>query len=327
MRPLLVLFLVTALSAGAADDLPVSGPVLGYAWDAGLSRLRPILGIPGSSLLGAPVDPGLPLALAEVSPSQDYALGVHGANGELLVVRFPALTVGRVAGVGGVTRIAISPSGSAAAVYSQDIQALWILTGLPDAPLAAQVPLPGAISALAVNDAGDLALAVAPEQLFAQLFALGPGAEPRLLGPAGAGLLLAFLERSSDALIADPARREVTLLRGLAERVVLAGERDGVVDPVAVAAAGRRVLVADRGAAAVLVVDLGGGPPVRVDCPCGVASLQRLRGDAVFRVTATFQSASWLVEAGGEQPRLWFVPPDPPPARPPRDRSFQERSR
>jgi hypothetical protein len=250
--------------------------------------------------------------LAEVSPRQDYALAA-GAESVWLVRLDGAQEAKPVLG-GSAGRIAISPSGSAAAVYSQGLQ---ILKGLPGTPSVASLALPGALTAMAVNDAGDLVLAVSGEQLFA----LRPGAEPRHLGPAGDASALTFAENSSEALVADPARNEVFLLRGENERLILASERDGISEPVAVSLTARRGFVANRGSNSVVVLDLGGGPPARISCPCEVTGLQRLRGEAVFRLTGPLESASYLLEVTAGEARLWFVPAGAAPARPPRERS------
>jgi hypothetical protein len=307
-------FLLAALLlAPIVTAQDVQGPVLGYAWDTASSRLRPILGIPGSSLLGAPLDLSVPLSLVELSPRQDYALAA-GAESVWLVRLDGARSVHPVLS-GSADRIVISPTGTAAAVYSQELQ---ILKGLPGTPSAAAVAVPGPLTAMAVNDAGNLVLAVCGEQLFA----LRPGAAPRRLGPAGAGSALAFADNTTDAIVADAANNEVFLLRGENERLILASERDGVSEPVAVALAAGRGFVANRGSNAVLILDLGGGPPARISCPCEVTGLQRLRGEAVFRLTGPLQSASYVLEVAAGEPRLWFVPAASAVGpRPPRERS------
>ena len=320
MRSVLTILLLAGLPVAVAQDLPVQGPVLGYAWEAASSRLRPLLGIPGSSLLGTPLDLGVSLTLAEVSPRQDYAVAVEADSGAVLLIRLTGtLSANPLPGVApGASRIALSATGSAAAIYIPNRESLYVITGLPDGPSVASVTLPGPVSALAVHDSGDLVLTVSSEQLYA----LRPGTEPRRLGQVGASAAIAFAEDSRDALIADPSRQEVFLLRGENERLILAGARDGVSDPVAVALAGRRGFVANRGSSTVLVVDLAGAPPLSVACPCEVSGLQRLRGETVFRVTDSLRSASYLLEAGPAEPRLWFVPPDvAAQVRPARERS------
>jgi hypothetical protein len=306
--------------AATAQDMPVAGPVLGYVWDAASARLRPILGIPGSSLLGEAPDLGVTLSLAEVSPRQDYVIGVEAGSGAVVLVSLAGSRAGvaAVAGLGpGAERIALSPTGAAAAVYGGS-GGLSVVTGLPEAPATRTLAAPGRLTALAVSDSGERVLAVSGEQLYL----LARGAEPRLLGPVGAGAAIAFVENSGDALVADPARQEAFLVRGEGERLILAGAREGISDPVAAAVAGRRGLVANRGTNTVLLLDLAGGAPAAISCSCEVAGLQRLRGDAVFRLTGSLHAPSYLLEAGQPEPRLWFVPPDARAlVRPPRERS------
>ena len=320
MRSVLAAILLAGLAGVYAEEAPVTGPVLGYAWDAASARLRPLLGIPGSSILGTPIDIGRSLSIAEVSPRQDYALAADGASGEVLLVAFAG---GRAAvrplpgSIGPTERIAISPGGGAAAVYTGAGPALHVLTGLPDSPAVAAWDLPGPLTALAVNDSGDRVVAVSGEQLYW----LVRGGDPRPLGPAAAASVLAFLEGSNDALAADPARQEVSLLRGESERRILAGARDGISDPAGVAAVGRKAFVANRGSNTIVLLDLDGGAPAQIACPCDVAGLQRLRGEAVFRLTDSLRSTSYLIEGGPAGPRLWFVPPEVAPGRPARERS------
>ena len=39
----------------SASEQPISGPVLGYVFDANAASLRPLLGIPGASHVGGPM--------------------------------------------------------------------------------------------------------------------------------------------------------------------------------------------------------------------------------------------------------------------------------
>ncbi len=320
MRCALAVLLLAGLVPAVPQDAPVTGPVLGYAWDAASLRLRPILGLPGSSILGAPLDIGAAVSDAEVSPNQEYALAVEADSRGVLLV---AWTGGRASvrplpgGLQPADRIAISPGGGAAAVYSASGPALYGITGLPASPSVATWDLPGPLTALAVSDAGDRVLAVSG----GLLYLLARGAEPRPAGPVGADAALAFLQDSPDALVADPARQEVFLLRGESERLILAGARDGIADPAAIAAVGRQAWVANRGSNTIVVLDLDGGAPAQIACPCEVAGLQRLRGHAVFRLTGSLRATSYLLEGGPAGSRLWFIPPDAASVRPARERS------
>src|SRR5205814_10136245 len=64
----------------------IGGPSSGFAFDQSARVLRQIRGIPGASTLGEPVDFGLSLAAAYVSPRLDSAL-VVAADGTLHLFR------------------------------------------------------------------------------------------------------------------------------------------------------------------------------------------------------------------------------------------------
>ncbi len=126
------LFLAAASIAVAQGS--ISGPLLGFTFDAAGQSLHRVEGIPGSAVIGESLDLGFPVAKALISPGQDYAL-VISASG---VVNF--LKLGKsdvtVQAVGalppGPDQVVLSANARAAAfVYGSSIQ---ILTGLPDSP-------------------------------------------------------------------------------------------------------------------------------------------------------------------------------------------------
>src|SRR5262249_51869693 len=77
-----------ATSTLCAQQGRVSGPTTGFVFDSGARSVRPVLGVPGGSTIGAPVDFGkdFVLAAAWVSPRPDYGIGVSG-EGALHVFR------------------------------------------------------------------------------------------------------------------------------------------------------------------------------------------------------------------------------------------------
>src|ERR1700686_4607126 len=66
-------FLAFTALALQAQTSQISGPVSGYVFDGSARALRPILAIPGASLLGGPVNFGFDLTSACVAPRQDAA--------------------------------------------------------------------------------------------------------------------------------------------------------------------------------------------------------------------------------------------------------------
>src|SRR5438552_1897232 len=56
------------------------GPVIGYVFDATMQAIRPINGIPGSSVLGEPLTLPFPVAAAAFSPLGDFALAISDSG-------------------------------------------------------------------------------------------------------------------------------------------------------------------------------------------------------------------------------------------------------
>jgi len=144
----------------------IRGPRLGYVFDQSQGILRPILGIPGASRLGDPLNLEVSLTLAEISPKQDYGLGVTQGDGKLVLVTFgegdEASSVQAIESLGpGASHITLSGEGRSAAVLFPESQSLRILSGLPEKPeLAGEVDLRlvGFPEAVALDDEGKLVI-------------------------------------------------------------------------------------------------------------------------------------------------------------------------
>src|SRR5262245_35551154 len=69
-----------------AQNTRIVGPVLGFAWDQQDHRVRPILGVAGAASIGKPVDPGMQVATAAISPANDILLAVSADDGQTLLM-------------------------------------------------------------------------------------------------------------------------------------------------------------------------------------------------------------------------------------------------
>jgi len=307
IRFVLILAALPALLASQTGV--VGGPALGYVLDGG-SGIRAIQGIPGASLLGRRVPLGLEMAAAEVSPRQDYVLAVAAADGTVAVVELGAATLAPrpVPGASPAPdRLILSPTGRAALLVYGRAGSAQILTGLPSdiavAPLDL-ASLPEAPGALAVSDDGTAVLA----STAAGLFAIVKG-EARALPSAGAVSALAFTPGAMDALAAGPGHvSALSSIGGQPAWRTLATLPEDAGTPLAVATAVRRALVAVSGA--VIAVDLESGAATKFPC-AGVTGLAPLSGEA-FRLTEMSGDPLWLIDGGGAEPRLLFIPPAAP---------------
>jgi hypothetical protein len=321
MSRIFLLLLITAtgiLDAQLAEPT-ISGPVLGYVFDSSAQSLRPILGMPGAATLGEPLDLGSPLVSAAISPRQDYFLAVSQEDQGLLLGGLdsnPPPLIPIPEARQGTEQIAISPSGSRAALYHGSAQRIQVIAGLPFQPTVAKdldlSALPGTLTALAVSDAGGVLVSLSVAGA-GSLFFFDPQGEARYVLGVGHVSSLAFLSNRDEAVVADQTANSVALIRnltGAVEWIPLAAEKDGISAPVAVEVSGdsRRAFVASSGSPDVLILDLSGGVLGRLSCPCAVSGLQRLKGNSRFRLTPTTETPLWVFDGDTEQPRVVFIP-------------------
>jgi hypothetical protein len=300
-----------------AGDSTISGPFLGFVFDPQASGLRPIVGTPGASLMGDPLDPGTRIGRAEISPRQDYALVSIGD--EIRVLRFGDRSL-RTLPDAAADRIAISPSGRAAVLYRRETNSFQVFASLPDSIATARMTRlmdrGAGLTAIAVSDDGLALLAAFSDGVSGGVFVVGAEGDARLIQPARRASAIAFLANGHDALIADASEDKLWLVRdvaGSSNALLIAGERDGVAGPVAVASSAdnQRALVANSRSSTVAVFDLSGGAPAVVSCPCVPALLDRLTGNAVFRLTEPSAGPMWLFDGDSAELRTVFVPPSP----------------
>lgn len=298
----------------------ISGPVLGFVFEK-QEGLKPILGIPGAATIGQAV-PGVPdIGAVVASVERDYALAIAAEDRRLLLVRNisgPAPVVSATAVPAGVDDIAMSPGGSAAALYYREAGLLRVLKGLPDTVSTSWSYdarlLPGPLAALAVSDDGDAVLAATGDGDQRTIVLLAPEQQWRYLTTAGAPASIAFLGGSSDAVIADGGANQVFLIRdvtGAAAMIPLAGEAEGVSRPVAVAASAdnRRVVIANSDPGGIISVGLEGGDVEAVACRCVPTGLHRLNGKSVFRLNEPSRSQLYVFDGDSPESRIVFVPP------------------
>ena len=179
-----------ALAVSLPGQSTLSGPSLGFVFDSDAKGIRPILGIPGAASLGKPLDLGIAVVKAAISPQEDYMLA-FSSDSSLLLVRsnngvISKDTNANIAGVPDL--IAISPSGQSAVLFYRQMANVQVLTGLPKSLAAPQTidisGLPNSLDTLAVTDDGQFVLAT---ELQAQFLGVGfhAGARPARHGNDG----------------------------------------------------------------------------------------------------------------------------------------------
>ena len=280
-RIVLCTLAVAGSAAAQNGSATVAQPVLGLMFDAGAQTVRTLVGIPAASQVGGTLD-GTPLSGVAIASGPGYALALENGTGAALLIS-PS---GRqpLAGVRtGAQLVAVSPLGTAAAVYYGDSGKASILTGLPDAPQTLrEVTLDGTPSAMAVSDDGaTLAAAISLSANESTVFSYSSGGAGQALLSDRLFTSLEFVPGSASLVMATQAA--VYLYQNKQGLQLLTDQRDGLANVVGAAASadGTRVFISTQ-SGRVAVHDLATSTQTLLTCSCQPAGLWRLRGKAVF---------------------------------------------
>jgi len=307
MRFNFLLFLASFLPWAAAQT-GIATPTLGYAYDPGSRAIRPVLGIPGAAMLGAPLRTRFQPASAAVSPSQDYAFALSPGAG----VRLVRWNAGRSSvipvedAIASPDRIAFSPSGAAAILYDSATGRMQALTGLPDSPALQEIQPAGspAAGAFAIADNATIVLATSSGVLV-----IGPGSSSSPLPLPGSVAVIAFLRGSLD-LLAVTHSGDLYVAKNINGNLdihqIYTGDEQ-TASPVAVQFSPDGATAFAANTAGILsTIDLNTGSIAAVSCQCAPTGLEPFGRAGLFRITEISARPLLLFDGAGN--RLWFVP-------------------
>lgn len=301
-------------TTGASSSTPAGnvsgGANLGLVWNSTDKTLRPVIGVPGSSWLGASIVAAGAYTSGSYSASSGVAL-LTDAHGNLSLItptsQQPAvLAQGAPAGA----NIVFSPKGQHAAIFAPNANSAMLVSGLTGQPVVSTISGTGAIAAMAISDDGTVLIA-SPGTTGVSLSEIpssGVRSNPASLAGFGG---MTFLPGSDDFLLADSANN--TLVRSHNGNLqTLATHADGLNQPVdvAVSADGQWAVTANSADGTLVRVNLTGtATPLRALCACSPTELLPLAGNAVFQLTQPGTSPSWIIDAGRATPGVFFIPP------------------
>jgi hypothetical protein len=298
----------------------MSGPIQGLVFDHIYGGLRPVLGFPGASTLAGVLEVGMALSQAWISPQRSCVLAEIKDNREIVLLDLSRDSL-EVSSVGiakpGPDQVVFSPTGASVVLHYRATHSIQLITGLPSAPaLVAEVDISSlseSLSAMAVSDDAGAALLGVLEGEGGAIYVVNKRKEVGPVSVIGQASAISFLSNTRDALITDRRNHELVLIRdvtGMAQRLTLAGERDGILGPVAVQVSddNKRILIANSESSTVTVLQLDDGAVKQVSCGKAPSALYRLGGPSVFRLTDFSDEPLLLLEGGAEEPRALFVP-------------------
>jgi hypothetical protein len=310
---------------GSSNAVRIEAPILGFVFDPAAAGLRPIHGIPGAAVMGERLDLGFEIASAAISPQHNYALVESDDPPGLSLVLLaagPASLQLIPDAVRGADQILFSPRGDSALLYRATARRIQVLAGMPKAPsLIREIDtsvLLEPISALAISDDARAVLVAVGRGGAGTIWLFADDGGVRFIAAVGQASAVTFLSNSHDAVVADRLFNYVYQLKdvtGSADSLFLAGEREGIAGPVAVALSddNQRVFIANSVSGTVLSLSLAGGAAVVVPCDCSIKELHRLSGSAVFRLTEPSAGPMLVFDGDSSEPRFVYVPGDPGP--------------
>jgi len=315
------MILLLAVSSSALGSTvqaeALHGPTLGFAPNATGSTIWPVLGIPGAAILGDQLILDTKIFGAIISPKQDYALAVRNADRLPVVINLTGNgpTVNAIPGTDFIADLlAISPTGSAAAVYDNDAKTVQVVRGLPNATeLIYQFDasaLAGQAVQMAVSDDATIVLLKSVTDSgvgFWEFDSSGASWRIALDRPSAA----AFFVNSHDAVVVDDASQTVFVISDIA--------RTGIQVPlmfsaanlaaVTVSADNRQVFAADASTGNVLIADVATRTSATLPCNCRPTGLSHLKGSSMFRLNEPSGEAMGVLDASSGNPRIFVVPP------------------
>jgi hypothetical protein len=321
----------------------VTLPVLGFVLDQS-GGLRPLTGIAGAASIGDPLGLGFSVVQAAVPPNHDYILASTG-NGSwpvLLQVRGNTIAVqpldsffrnapagncyGRnsfhghacrstsaVADVpAGIDAIVLSPTGSAAGLYSQTqgrIYALGNLSQMPVALATFDTAALGSVGAFGIADDGRTVIVGGSTPNPGSIYQIGSGQGPQLIGSIQHPAAIQFLRNNSSAVVADDLDNKIYQVSG-GQLYAIASSSDGIATPAGIGISNdnQRVFIGNAASGAITTISLNGAAAQSMSCKCALTGIQPTSADSVFEVTGFSGGPISLFDGGSATPRMIFVP-------------------
>ncbi len=325
LENLICLGLIGAVGAVAnvqGQTRAVNGPTLGFTPNISGSAISPVIGIPGASLMTDHLALDTEIRAARVAPKQNYAFALRNDDAQPVAIDLTGALPQTVVISGArpaPALIALSPSGSAAAMFDAESKTIQVIIGLPRSPQIVHEFNLGTdavrATSLHVSDDGSVALIKLMGVDGTGLWALSAsGSFSRL--PIDQPSAATFFTNRNDAIVSDNASQSAFIIMdagGAATQVPLTAAIDGMQTFSSIAASddGSRVFLADANSGNIALVDVQTRRATVIDCGCQPSGFYRMNGKSVFRLMDASASPISVLDASGSQPRIVFVAPNP----------------
>jgi hypothetical protein len=318
----LVSALLVSGAFAARAAAPLNGPVTAFVFDGHAHAVRPVNGLPGSSLLGKPLDLHFAVRSASFARTGRMALLINDKDGSLLLARNLTAAQAEVIPLEGAMNapdlMAWNDSGSAAIVGSAQSGQVQLISGLPDhlrvGKAAGNVPF---ATVLGLSPDASTAVIGTSDGLHGTVHvadAQSPDRVSAVLPVSRMPVAVEFLNGGRDAAVADQEAGEIWLIQGLKtspSAFVAASSKDGLRQPSCLqkSSNGRDLLIADAGTRSLFVLDLTNLATSRgvtfattpnrcqADSKGGVLILNNAASDPILLVDLGREHAAYFVPA------------------------------
>lgn len=323
-----VSFFLATVALMAQSRSGIGTPYMGFVLDSSMHAIRPIIGLPGSATLGAPMELPFSVLKLQVAPASNFALAVVDTAERKSVALIQGLastmpTAGLLDGaIPDVDLIAINATGTTAMLVSNSGRLVQFVTGLPDQALASTAistaMLGGEIRSAAVESSAARALVAVTDEINGGIHEISSQG-PRLLFASASPSSVAYLNGEQDAVFAEAARGMVTRMNGIhgtaLQTAMLASPADGTDQLVALEVVDGSLVIASAKTGAdadqpgrILLIDLATG---RVTAgptlPVIPSRLARMSFRGLFATNEVGQGPLYLYSASDSV--VAFVPP------------------
>ena len=309
-----ILVLGWPASLALAQTAQFHGPIAGFVYSHAAGTVRPLLGVPGATQIGATALSGLDFA--SIAPGGKWALIVQAGNTSLVEGLSALNPAASPAGglIAAVSRVVWNLDGSFALLYSSSGNQLQRV-GFTDAGAAADPPVDlsawGPLTALAIDPAGaQIAFGVAGSGLY--LFQAGQSPAPisSMAQPAAA----AFDPTGRRLYAVDLAQQQISEFDSGSSAIAfasLAQSNGSAVTPVglAVSGDGHYLMLPDSASQLVWVYDTTSGTMTNsIPLDFTPSRFEAISAAPSFLLNGE-NSAEWLMVLDGRQaPGISFVP-------------------
>jgi hypothetical protein len=304
----------------ASAQMELTGPVAGYVLEARTAAIRPILGMAGSAVLGAPVDIGYRVRHFSYDGKQGGA--IIADTGEAVVLS----GLGTSAPQARAVTEAISADGALVSadcrhmlLYSATPPAIQYVRGLPDAIEALEPVRPtdeGIVTAASISGDGSLGLVAIRREDSTLVYVVRPDGYRTLaadLGPVQVSAM-EFVTATRAVIAVEDGNRvfELADLQGAPVLLDLVAGAPEIDAPVALRALGTgALLVANRTGNTISFVDLAARIVTRtIAAGPDLSRLSVLGSRGTFLLNGPSDGPLYILQTEGVE-AVTFVPPAP----------------